>query len=171
MLHTNIFTGSYHTYYTFDRIPTTLPIAADYVRCSGSENSLGECTYFSHSFSECSHDDDIGIICPPGNTLIFITEDYDNNNNNFLLIANCEDGDVRLRGTAGSEEEGLVLVCINKRWGLFCQNYNEENTKTLCRQLGYTYREGKKLFILVYIIWECNSQTQLSDIHSLLYCY
>ncbi|CAI8015589.1 Neurotrypsin [Geodia barretti] len=108
--------GSYHTYYTFDRIPATLPISADYVRCSGSENSLGECTYFSHSFSECSHDDDIGIICPP---------------------ANCEDGDVRLLGTTVSEE-GLVLVCVNKRWGPICQNNNEANTKTMCRQLGYT---------------------------------
>jgi hypothetical protein len=110
--------GSYHRYYTFNRIPATLPIAADYVRCSGSENALRECTYFSHSFSECSHDDDIGIICPP---------------------ANCEDRDVRLLGTTGSEEEGFVLVCINQRWGPICNNYNEANTKTLCRQLGYTY--------------------------------
>ena len=137
MFHTILFTGSYHTYSTFNRIPATFPVAADYVRCSGSENSLGECTYFSHSFSECSHDDDIGIICPPGNTLIFITEDYDNN---ILLIANCEDGDVRLLGTTVSEE-GLVLVCVNKRWGPICQNNNEASTKTMCRQLGYT--DGK----------------------------
>ena len=145
MFHTNLFTGSYHTYSTFNRIPATLPIAADYVRCSGSENSLRECTYFSHSFSECSHNDDIGIICPPGNTLIFITEGY--NNNIIIFVANCEDGDVRLRGTTGSEEKGLVLVCVNKRWGPIC-DYNKANTKTLCRQLGYTYRDGKKLFML-----------------------
>ncbi|CAI8018658.1 Neurotrypsin [Geodia barretti] len=90
--------GSYHTYSTFNRIPATFAIAADYVRCSGSENSLRECTYFSHSFSECSHNDDIGIICPP---------------------ANCEDRDIKLRGTAGSEKEGLVLVCINKKMGSY----------------------------------------------------
>ena len=54
------------TYNTFDRIPATIPIAADYVRCLGSENTTRRCTYFSHSFSGCSHDDDIGIICPPG---------------------------------------------------------------------------------------------------------
>ena len=58
--------GSYQTYNTFDRIPATIPIAVDYVRCLGSENTTSRCTYISHSFSGCSHDDDIGIICPPG---------------------------------------------------------------------------------------------------------
>ena len=42
------------------------PIAVDYVRCQGSENSVAECTYFSYSFSGCSHDDDVGVRCQPG---------------------------------------------------------------------------------------------------------
>ena len=67
-----------------------------------------------------------------------------------MFVANCEDRDVKLRGTAGSEKEGLVLVCINKRWGPICQINNEAITKTLCRQLGYTNRDGKKLFMLAY---------------------
>ena len=43
-----------------------IPVVVDYVRCQGSENWLRECLQFSHSFSECDHEDDIGIRCKPG---------------------------------------------------------------------------------------------------------
>ena len=43
-----------------------LPIAVDYVKCQGSENLLKNCVHFSHSFSGCSHGDDVGVRCQPG---------------------------------------------------------------------------------------------------------
>ena len=46
--------------------PSNRPIAVDYVRCQGSEYSLAECTRLSHSFSGCSHDDDVRVHCQPG---------------------------------------------------------------------------------------------------------
>ena len=42
------------------------PIWMDYVRCSGTEARLIECTYDSDT-SEDSHNEDAGVQCPPGN--------------------------------------------------------------------------------------------------------
>lgn len=43
----------------------TIPIAVDYVKCQGLENTLKECVQFSHSYG-CSHDEDVGVRCQPG---------------------------------------------------------------------------------------------------------
>ena len=43
------------------------PIAMDYVNCTGSESQLWwECFYFTHYYG-CSHSDDVGLRCGPGN--------------------------------------------------------------------------------------------------------
>ena len=62
----NTVTGSYRTYSTFTSETNTSPIAADYIKCQGSENSMRECLHFSHSYSTCTHDHDVGIRCKPG---------------------------------------------------------------------------------------------------------
>ena len=66
---TDLSTGSYQTYTTFDRTPATIAITADYVKCLGSESSMKECIYFSYSYSGCGHSHDIGVTCPPGKSL------------------------------------------------------------------------------------------------------
>ena len=43
-----------------------LPIAMDFVSCSGSELRLWDCIHFTHSYGLCSHSDDAGIRCQPG---------------------------------------------------------------------------------------------------------
>ena len=49
----------------FDR-ETEIPVVVDYVRCQGSEQWMRDCVQFSHSFSECNHNDDVGLRCKPG---------------------------------------------------------------------------------------------------------
>ena len=56
--------GSHNTFYNFDRGSSAIQIAVDYVNCKGSEESLKNCTHFSHSYG-CSHTDDVGIRCKP----------------------------------------------------------------------------------------------------------
>ena len=56
--------GSYEASYTFGG--EVIPILMDYVNCSGSEVRLGDCLHFTHSYSGCSHSDDVGVRCQPG---------------------------------------------------------------------------------------------------------
>ena len=61
--------GSYQTSHTYDNTdvqPRTTPTAVDYIKCLGSEHSLGDCVHFSHSFSNCSHEHSVGVRCQPG---------------------------------------------------------------------------------------------------------
>ena len=54
---------------------------------------------------------------------------------NHFNAAKCQDGEVKLLGD--NIMQGLVLVCSNKRWGTLCNSQTDENTGTVCRQLGY----------------------------------
>ena len=54
------FAGSY-----FSSNSGTLPIAMDYVNCSGLEFRLWDCNHFTHSFG-CTHSNDVGVRCQPG---------------------------------------------------------------------------------------------------------
>ena len=48
------------------------PIFMDFVNCTGSEQRLwDDCYHFTH-YDGCSHDDDIGVQCQPGNNLLKI---------------------------------------------------------------------------------------------------
>ena len=51
----------------------------------------------------------------------------------LFLIANCDDGDVRL----SNERDGYVFTCIKNRWGPLCY-FGVAAAKTVCSQLGYT---------------------------------
>ena len=74
MRESNLFTGSYQI--SMDSEQSTFPVALDYVRCNGQENTLKDCIHFSHSYG-CGHEDDLAVHCQPGYNLreyIFISE-------------------------------------------------------------------------------------------------
>lgn len=66
----------------------------------------------------------------------------------LYLAANCEDGDIKLVPDSRGRE-GVVLVCINRRWGPICDRYYDEDPSimTMCTQLGYT--GGEQQFYLI----------------------
>ena len=51
--------------------------------------------------------------------------------------AECVDGDLRLMG-GDSENEGVLLVCFNRRWGTVNgHGWTDVDTGVACRQLGF----------------------------------
>ena len=89
------------------------------VDCTGTEDSLLDCTVSYSSSFICFHSEDAGVICPPTGP------------------QNCTDGAARLQG-GSSPYEGRVEVCLHGRWGSVCDdNWSSENAMVLCRQLNY----------------------------------
>lgn len=55
----------------------------------------------------------------------------------FIILA-CTDGDIRLVG-GDFDNEGTIEVCMSNIWGLVSDNtWNSNNSRVVCRQLGYT---------------------------------
>ena len=56
----------------------------------------------------------------------------------FFIDPPCSHGDIRLVGGA-TDNEGRVQVCVNKQWGMVCNNrWSVEDAQVVCRQLGYS---------------------------------
>ena len=53
----------------------------DYVHCTGSEPRIwGHCTHFTHYYG-CTHEDDVGVRCQPGEQyLVTLNGECDNPN-------------------------------------------------------------------------------------------
>ena len=77
----------------------------------------------------------IGIICQESETdklncLLYY----------FVIIVDCNDGQIRLTGGTSSME-GTVEVCYYSTWGLIADaDWGNQDAQVACKQLGY--REG-----------------------------
>ena len=61
-------------------------------------------------------------------------------------LAQCEDGDVRLRGGNHYLEE-RVEVCRNQQWGRVCDDmWDKNDSAVVCRQLGFFRRRWIQIF-------------------------
>ncbi|XP_072048696.1 scavenger receptor cysteine-rich domain-containing protein DMBT1-like [Amphiura filiformis] len=94
------------------------------VDCSGSENSLDECSHDGWGISPgCMHEQDAGVIC----TDEFSTE-------------------IRLVG-GNSSNLGRIEVLFHGVWGGVCPDYwDNQEAAVVCRQLGLPYGVAKKAF-------------------------
>ena len=64
---------------------------------------------------------------------------------NMTDSVDCVDGDLRLVG-GDSENEGVLQVCFNKRWGTINgDGWTDEDTQVACKQLGFNTK-GKLIF-------------------------
>ncbi|XP_078379154.1 scavenger receptor cysteine-rich domain-containing protein DMBT1-like isoform X1 [Oculina patagonica] len=83
----------------------------DSPRCSGSENSISNCSHSGWGNVHCGHDEDVSVICAVP---------------------------VKLIG-GPSPKEGLVQVYHNNIWGSVCdQMWDAKDSDVVCRTLGYT---------------------------------
>ena len=80
------------------------PITLDNVQCRGSEQLLSECLHLKFYFTDCSHSEDVGVVCSNESTHILP--------NATVYI------------TGGHEVfEGRVEVEINGTRGTVCHDY------------------------------------------------
>ncbi|KAL3972513.1 receptor-type tyrosine-protein phosphatase F [Sarotherodon galilaeus] len=100
-------------------------ILLDEVQCDGTETSLLACTHSQWRQHDCSHSEDVGVLCHSDTSEI---------QSNYPPIGPL----VRL--VAGeTRREGRVEVFINGQWGSVCDDgWNDVNAAVVCRQLGFT---------------------------------
>ena len=64
----------------------------------------------------------------------------------YFIPVQCEEGDLRVVG--GTANSGRVEVCILEQWQSPCvREWIAENTRVVCRQLGYA-SSGKYLHMI-----------------------
>lgn len=54
------------------------PIWLDNVRCAGTESSLGQCGSNGWGVSDCSHSEDVGVVCQPQRQRGYLSERVSN---------------------------------------------------------------------------------------------
>ncbi|XP_071111546.1 scavenger receptor cysteine-rich type 1 protein M130-like isoform X2 [Haliotis cracherodii] len=88
----------------------------DDVTCTGRELSLANCSHRPYGLGDCSHDEDVGISCPPVD---------------FLNVS------VRLAG-GGDSHSGRVEIFHQGTWGTVCDDgWGIPEANVICKQLGF----------------------------------
>ncbi|NWX81238.1 LOX3B oxidase, partial [Alca torda] len=96
----------------------------DNVNCAGGEKSIGDCKHRGWGNSDCSHEEDAGVICKderiPG-----------------FKDSNVIEPRIRLKGGA-KVGEGRVEVLKSSEWGTICDDrWNLLSASVVCRELGF----------------------------------
>ncbi|XP_063960668.1 uncharacterized protein LOC129267820 [Lytechinus pictus] len=97
--------------------PSEGPIILSDVGCTGQEMDLSECHHGRFYQHDCTHRDDVAVVC-------------------------TDDVEVRLVG-GSSDNEGRVEVNFQGSWGTVCDDYwTIDAAHVVCRMLGYPAADG-----------------------------
>jgi serine protease 12 (motopsin) len=98
------------------------PIWMNSVSCTGSEQALSSCQFSGWGVTDCTHADDVGVVC----------SDF-----------TARNGDIRLAG-GSNVKEGRVEIFQYGTWGTVCDTgFTDTDAKVVCRQLGYSSSSAK----------------------------
>uniref|UniRef100_A0A8D2NCT0 Lysyl oxidase homolog n=1 Tax=Zonotrichia albicollis TaxID=44394 RepID=A0A8D2NCT0_ZONAL len=93
----------------------------DNVNCVGNEKSIGDCKHRGWGNSDCSHEEDAGVVCKDER------------------IPGFKDSNViEVRGLSTGFPEGIVEVRYKDSWAQICdQGWDSHNSRVVCGMMGF----------------------------------
>ncbi|XP_008121501.1 lysyl oxidase homolog 3 isoform X1 [Anolis carolinensis] len=109
----------------------------DNLNCGGSEKSVADCPSRGWGNSDCSHEEDAGVICKDERIAGFVDSNVIETEQNQLE-------EVRLRTVVSHAKrplpvaEGIVEVRHRNAWAQICdENWSSRNSRVVCGMLGF----------------------------------
>ncbi|XP_032915608.1 lysyl oxidase homolog 3 isoform X2 [Catharus ustulatus] len=109
----------------------------DNVNCAGSEKSIGDCKHRGWGNSDCSHEEDAGVVCKDERIPGF-------KDSNVIETEQSHVEEVRLRPVVSGGRrqlpvtEGIVEVRYKDSWAQICdQGWHSHNSRVVCGMMGF----------------------------------
>ncbi|XP_069712817.1 lysyl oxidase homolog 3 isoform X7 [Phaenicophaeus curvirostris] len=109
----------------------------DNVNCAGSEKSIADCKHRGWGNSDCSHEEDAGVVCKDERIPGF-------KDSNVIETEQSHVEEVRLRAVVSGARrplpvtEGVVEVRYKDGWAQICdEGWNSQNSRVVCGMLGF----------------------------------
>nr|XP_038034467.1 lysyl oxidase homolog 3 isoform X3 [Anas platyrhynchos] len=109
----------------------------DNVNCAGSEKSIGDCKHRGWGNSDCSHEEDAGVICKDERIPGF-------KDSNVIETEQSHVEEVRLRPVVSGARrrlpvtEGVVEVRYKDGWAQICdEGWDTKNSRVICGMMGF----------------------------------
>uniref|UniRef100_A0A8C1SZY3 Lysyl oxidase homolog n=1 Tax=Cyprinus carpio TaxID=7962 RepID=A0A8C1SZY3_CYPCA len=128
--------------------PGTGKIWLDNVMCGGSENSIEKCVSRGWGNSDCTHQEDAGVVCKDERLPGFADSNIIEMQVNENRMKN-----IRLRPLSGAHvgrmpvTEGVIEVKFKEGWGHICNTgWTTKNSRVVCGMMGFPSQRtmGKK---------------------------
>ncbi|KAG2465375.1 LOX3B oxidase, partial [Polypterus senegalus] len=119
----------------------------DNVQCSGSEKHIGDCKSRGWGNSDCTHDEDAGVICKDERLPGFVES-------NVIEVEEDRVEEIRLRPIVASAKkrnpvtEGIVEIKYKDGWTHICDiGWTPKNSQVICGMMGFPMeRKANKNF-------------------------